>query len=350
MKMFMISFFLVLSNCFANEKGNGGDPIEMRAKAVLLEINSFFDNPQNQKDFPEIDFTLFNKAISAMNPVVTDDKLKDKFGTTRCLINDQKVIFINRKCWQENLKNEQDHFAILFHEVLGEIGLEVAGEYIASQYPISARLQKYVQRINRYGLVTPNRGIALDHIILSCSRRDESIEMLISFKKGKNKRIEVRTAHGKRRWHQYIFKKNGEYQEDQSFKRTYDMFILKKSKNNSSYCAKSDDYLNSCFSIEEKTFRLVNSKKEKTFYFSLSSFFSQTEKYRPLIQVIVYNSQYLETDSASVYPQCFLSSLSPGVSASRYYKAMIEGKTRGFRTGEGLTDDQSAALLEIFSR
>lgn len=169
--LFSISGFTQTERTFLSYStgaGNGGHPIEDRAYEVLMEINTFFKNKDNQKIFPEIDFNLFFEALNKTVVVADDKPLKDVYGNRRCLVNIDYYILIDEKCWGQTLIKKQDHYSILFHELLGMIGVEVAGKYKPSKYSISARLEKYVVRANNYKLVNVNSLKSVEAIAIEC--------------------------------------------------------------------------------------------------------------------------------------------------------------------------------------
>jgi hypothetical protein len=213
MKYFIILLSLISLQAFAQKAidddqrvsmrnstggGNGGHPIEERAVIVLKEIREFFKNVDNQLEFPEINFIQFDDVISKQQIFAGEFDLVDKYNTPRCLINFDNIIKIDEVCWKKYLNQNDDHYSILFHEVLGQMGLETAGKYVPSEYEISSRLEKYVQRLNKFGLVNVNQLENVEGIGLVCSpfgssRRVEYTKTFFLIKLNEDKTLEIYT-------------------------------------------------------------------------------------------------------------------------------------------------------------
>lgn len=172
--------------------GNGGHPIEDRVTNVLKEFSDFFSDSENQKEFPEVDFTLLLEIIPSVKVYAGNFKLTDTFGARRCLLNKDSTIFIDETCWNTFLDKKQDHYTMIFHELLGILKLETAGKYVPSEYPISSRIDKYVHILNRYGLININKLKDVNGIGLSCmpfgkSLRSQYTRTLFLIKMNRNR-------------------------------------------------------------------------------------------------------------------------------------------------------------------
>jgi hypothetical protein len=127
--------------------GNGGDDIELELKKKALQIGYFLKSEVGSKVFNIINADAALQTIEQTDIDVVTGNVVDKYGTIRTCVNEAERSLIT--CNLDRLndlkkKNQMDILtAVLFHEILGMMGIELGYEENVSMYPISSKILPY---------------------------------------------------------------------------------------------------------------------------------------------------------------------------------------------------------------
>jgi hypothetical protein len=127
--------------------GNGGDDLEMTLKKRSLQIGYFIKSSVGAKIFTMLNGESIVNTVNAMDIDVTTGNVTDKYGTLRTCVNEPEraLITCNLKRLNDLVLKKQDDIvtAVLFHEILGLMGLELGYQDNVSLYPVSSKIIPY---------------------------------------------------------------------------------------------------------------------------------------------------------------------------------------------------------------
>ncbi|MGE3608454.1 MAG: hypothetical protein AB7I27_02610 [Bacteriovoracaceae bacterium] len=158
-------------NSFAyNEKGNGGSGEEVEAivthqgiNEIVTKIGNFFAfNPILQKTFNEFDIQTLVNISKDVKIETSKEELIDKNGISRTCLNfrNENLIKCNEDKF-EKISNPASQFILIFHELLGLLGVEESSplnEELLSSYKISEKLRPFVKKVSSYDLRITNES------------------------------------------------------------------------------------------------------------------------------------------------------------------------------------------------
>jgi hypothetical protein len=169
--------------------GNGGDDLELELKKRSLQIASFVKSSVGAEVFHMINADSVINTVNNMDIDVVSGNVIDKFNTLRTCVNeaDKQLITCNLDRINELRKNRQDDIltGLLFHEILGLMGLELGYQDNVSMYPISSKIIPYYSVVSStpieeshirpeyFGLKATSYGITLVN-----RKTKESIRMI----------------------------------------------------------------------------------------------------------------------------------------------------------------------------
>jgi hypothetical protein len=136
------------SQSFADHGGgNGGDDLEMTLKKRSLQIGYFIKSSVGAKVFTMLNGESIVNIVNTMDIDVTTGNVTDKYGTLRTCVNEPEraLITCNVKRLNDLVSKKQDDIltAVLFHEILGLMGLELGYQDNVSMYPVSSKIIPY---------------------------------------------------------------------------------------------------------------------------------------------------------------------------------------------------------------
>ncbi len=127
--------------------GNGGDDFELELKKRSLQIASFVKSTVGSQVFNMINADSVINTVNSMDIDIVSGNVTDKYGTLRTCVNEpeRSLITCNLGRINELRKNKQDDIltGLLFHEILGLMGLELGHQDNVSMYPISSKIIPY---------------------------------------------------------------------------------------------------------------------------------------------------------------------------------------------------------------
>lgn len=169
--------------------GNGGDDLELELKKRALQIGYFIKSEVGAKVFKVLNPDTVLETIEKTDFDIVTTNVVDKYGTIRTCVNEPKrsLVTCNLSRISELKKSGKlDIFtAILFHEILGIMELELGHQENVSMYPISSKIIPYETIISStpisesdirpeyFGLDQRSYGITLEN-----KETKESIRMI----------------------------------------------------------------------------------------------------------------------------------------------------------------------------
>ena len=127
--------------------GNGGDDFELELKKRSLQIGHFLKSSVGTQTFKSLNADAVIETINATDIDVTTGNVMDKYGTLRTCVNEPERSLITcnlNRLMELKKKNQNDILtAILFHEILGIMGIELGHQENVSMYPISSKIIPY---------------------------------------------------------------------------------------------------------------------------------------------------------------------------------------------------------------
>lgn len=178
----MLMFSLTVSA--QSEKGNGGDKnasstagLRIELMETAFKIRKFFQN--NKKDLsqriPDVNGDDLVKVLDSLAIEVTRDDLHDKHDLMASCLNfpESNLIRCNYSALKGIEKDPRAIFVIMFHEVLGLLGIEESTPvniYDISGYKISSKLAPFVTKTANYDLQISNENNCSVYVSFSGSK------------------------------------------------------------------------------------------------------------------------------------------------------------------------------------
>lgn len=168
--------------------GNGGDDFEMTIKKRSLQISYFVKSTIGSQVFSMLNGQAVIDTVNKMDIDVIEGDVTDKYGSLRTCVNfpERYLITCNLERISQIMRNQDDVFtALLFHEILGLMGLELGYQDNVSMYPISSKILAYNDVVIKtpiseaqirpefYGLDSRSYGITLKN-----RRTGETLRMI----------------------------------------------------------------------------------------------------------------------------------------------------------------------------
>lgn len=168
----LVFISLIGSSVFAQDKGHGGDGIAIEARAVAKALVTVITEEQNRiPSFGLINLKEFTKVVDKVVIKTSSSAVKDHLGDEKTAINffsedGAPTILIHIAKYNELPSVTRQR--LIFHEILGLIGLEKSNEYSISE--------KFTSEINRptfglckakYKKVTCIIGLKFDYTLRS---------------------------------------------------------------------------------------------------------------------------------------------------------------------------------------
>lgn len=127
--------------------GNGGDDYELELKKRALQIGYFIKSSVGSKVFNSLNADAVIEAIEKTDIDVVSGNVVDKYGVIRTCVNESTRSLITCNLARlEQLKKSNQHdilTAMLFHEILGIMDLELGYQENVSMYPVSSKIIPY---------------------------------------------------------------------------------------------------------------------------------------------------------------------------------------------------------------
>ncbi|MCB9092378.1 MAG: hypothetical protein H6620_07455 [Halobacteriovoraceae bacterium] len=127
---------------------NGGDGLEIEIELMAKKIVSFVDSDLGKEVFPEINIDYMKRVMRVVDVSVTDDIIIDQYGFTRTCTNDSKTMNIECNLNRWGLVTQPEvYYALVLHELLGLMNVELGNKQDVSKYPISSRILNYIENV-----------------------------------------------------------------------------------------------------------------------------------------------------------------------------------------------------------
>lgn len=127
--------------------GNGGDDLELELKKISLQIGYFIKSSVGAQVFKQLNPDAVIEAIESTDIDVVSGNVTDKYGTLRTCVNEpeKSLITCNLQRIAELQSSDKEDIlvAILFHEILGVMSLELGHQENVSMYPVSSKILPY---------------------------------------------------------------------------------------------------------------------------------------------------------------------------------------------------------------
>jgi hypothetical protein len=127
--------------------GNGGDDLELDLKKKSLQIGYFLKSTIGSKVFNSLNADAVLDSINRTDIDVVSGNVTDRYGVIRTCVNEENrgLITCNLDRLNELKKGGKNDIilAILFHEILGMMGLELGFQENVSLYPVSSKILPY---------------------------------------------------------------------------------------------------------------------------------------------------------------------------------------------------------------
>ncbi len=148
---------LIASTAFAQSKpeapalrhggGNGGDDIELELKKKALQIGYFIKSEVGSKVFKVLNPDSVLETVEKIDFDVVTTNLVDKYGVIRTCVNEPERSLVtcnSSKITELKKSGKSDIFtAMIFHEILGVMEIELGHQDNVSMYPISSKIIPY---------------------------------------------------------------------------------------------------------------------------------------------------------------------------------------------------------------
>jgi len=142
--IFVALGLLTFGNVYAGDHGggNGGSDLEIELQKRSLQIGHFLNSNVGKKSFPNLNPEAFINVVNSQQIDVVAEELLDKHGMQRTCLNfpKEQIIKCNAQRTIEMMKHEDIFTAMMFHETLGLMSLELGYEEDVSAYPVSSQI------------------------------------------------------------------------------------------------------------------------------------------------------------------------------------------------------------------
>lgn len=132
-------------NSMGHGGGNGGSDQEMQLTKRAQQIGHFLRSKMGSQAFKMLNPETVLDVINSADIDIVDSEVIDRYGTVRTCVNEpaKALITCNLKKILELGKQDDILTAIIFHEILGLMEIELGHQENVSMYPLSSKILPY---------------------------------------------------------------------------------------------------------------------------------------------------------------------------------------------------------------